>query len=136
ESLRQLLSLAITRSNLVGEYERANAYLEEAARLDADAHDVREDRIPSGGRLIVAQANAVHAIDPVATKIIEESEIGGTIYETLLATDIEGHLLPWLCEKWDLVDRGRRCVLTLRRDVQFSDGTPLTASDVKQSIET
>ena len=96
----------------------------------------REDRIPSGGRLVVAQANQVSAIEPVATKIIEESEIGGTVYETLLATDTNGHLLPWLCEKWDLVDHGRRCVLTLRRDVHFSDGTPLTAGGVKSSIET
>ena len=136
-SLQHLLSLAITRSNLVGEYERANAYLEEAARLGNDAEEIaREDRIPSGGRLVVAQANQVSAIEPVATKVIEESEIGGTVYESLLATDNNGHLLPWLCEKWDLVDQGRRCVLTLRRDVHFSDGTPLTAGGVKSSIET
>ncbi len=136
DSLRRLLSLAITRSNLVGEYEQANALLEEAARLDTDAPDaVSEDRIPTGGRLVVAQANQVNAIEPVATKIIEESEIGGTVYETLLATDTNGHLLPWLCEKWDLVDHGRRCVLVLRRDVHFSDGALMTAGSVKASIE-
>jgi ABC-type transport system substrate-binding protein/serine/threonine protein kinase len=137
EVLRQLLSLAITRSNLVGEHDRANTYLAEAAAIGTESQEsTREDAIPSGGRLVVAQANQVHAIEPVATKIIEESEIGGTVYETLLATDSDGHLLPWLCEKWELVDQGRRALLTLRRDVHFSDGTLLTASGVKASIET
>jgi ABC-type transport system substrate-binding protein len=136
DSLRQLLSLAITRSNLIGDYEQANAYLDESARLETGTSDIAtDDRIPTGGRLIVAQANQVQAIGPVATKVIEESEIGGTVYETLLATDLNGHLLPWLCEKWDLVDHARRCVLMLRRDVHFSDGTLLTAGGLKASIE-
>jgi ABC-type transport system substrate-binding protein len=136
DSLRRLLSLAITRSNLVGEYEQANALLEEAARLDTDsARCRRRGPDPHRRRLVVAQANQVNAIEPVATKIIEESEIGGTVYETLLATDTNGHLLPWLCEKWDLVDHGRRCVLVLRRDVHFSDGALMTAGSVKTSIE-
>ena len=113
-----------------------NTYLEEAARVGAGPRDAeREPQIPVGGRLVVAQANPVIAIEPVATKIIEESEIGATIYETLLTTDASGHLVPWLCEKWELVDGGRRCVLTLRGDVMFSDGTPLTAASVKESIE-
>ena len=134
-SLRELLSLAITRFNLAGEYEQANALLEEAATLVTGAAGASDDRIPTGGRLVVAQPNQVNAIGPVATKIIEESEIGGTVYETLLATDANGHLLPWLCEKWDLVDHGRRCVLALRRDVHFSDGALMTAASVNASIE-
>ena len=86
------------------------------ARSAPSARDAeREPQIPVGGRLVVAQANPVSAIEPVATKIIEESEIGANVYETLLTTDASGHLVPWLCEKWDLVDqRARGVVLTLR----------------------
>ena len=52
-------------------------------------------------------------------------------------TDANGHLLPSLCERWERRrSRRGRCVLTLRADVQFSDGTPLTAGGVKPSIET
>ena len=98
----RLLSLAITRSNLVGEYEQANALLEEAARLDTDAPDAAsEDRIPTGGRWSSRRPTR-STPSSRCHEIIEESEIGGTVYETLLTTDTNGHLLPWLCEKWDL----------------------------------
>jgi hypothetical protein len=90
---------------------------------------------PHGGRLVVAQANQVNAIEPVATKIIEESEIGGTVYETLLATDTNGHLLPWLCEKWDLVDsRPAGASGAPAETVHFSVGALRPRAAVKSSI--
>ncbi|MEO8718865.1 MAG: ABC transporter substrate-binding protein, partial [Burkholderiales bacterium] len=137
DTLTRTLSLAATLANLAGEYDRANAFLEEAARLGTDAVDVqREADIPIGGRLVVALASPVRGIEPVATTIIEESEIGATVFETLLTTDARGHLVPWLCERWEAGPTARVFGLTLRRDVRFSDGTLLTAAAVKLSIET
>ena len=137
ESEARLLSLAATLANLAGEYDRATALLDDAAQLGTEGREGEaEVVVPSGGRLVVAQANPVRAIEPVATTIIEESEIGATIFEPLLGTDPNGHLIPWLCERWEAADEGRRFILTLRRGVRFSDGTPLTAAGVKQSIET
>ncbi|HSC27297.1 MAG TPA: ABC transporter substrate-binding protein, partial [Vicinamibacterales bacterium] len=136
ESEARLLSLAATLASLAGEYDRATALLDEAAHLDTgrlEAEGVAVIR--TGGRLVVAQANPVRAIEPVATAIIEESEIGATIFEPLLGTDVNGHLIPWLCERWEAADEGRSFILTLRRDVCFSDGAPLTAAAVKRSIE-
>ena len=137
DTLTRTLSLAATVANLAGEYDRANALLDEAARLGTEAVDVqREAEIPIGGRLVVALASPVRGIEPVATTIIEESEIGATIFEALLTTDARGHLVPWLCERWEAGPDARVFGLTLRRDIHFSDGTPLTAAAVKLSIET
>ena len=58
------------------------------------------------------------------------------VFETLLATDPDGATsCPALCEKWKSPRAGRAFRLTLRRDVSFSDGTPLTARAVKASLE-
>ena len=104
-SLRELLPLAATLANLVGEYDQANAYLDEAAHIGAaPGEDEAEDRVPVGGRLVVAMANPIVAVEPVAGTVNEEVEIGATVFETLLATDPNGHLVPWLCEKWEFAD--------------------------------
>lgn len=75
------------------------------------------------------------ATEPVAIRINEEREILTSVFETLLATDQDGNLLPSLCEKWEVKDEGRSVLLKLRSDVRFQDGHPLTAADVKNSFE-
>jgi ABC-type transport system substrate-binding protein len=136
ESLRELLSLGATLANLRGDYEKANEYQAEAAPLlrGSRAADT-EQEIPRGGCLIVGLANPIHSIVPPATGIVEESEIAGNVFETLLATDPDGSLVPRLCERWEADEMGRSFVLTLRPDVRFQGGRSLKASDVKQSFE-
>ena len=136
ESLRHLLSVAATLANFRGEYEKANEYLEEGARLapglkEADA----QEEIPRGGRLYVSIANPVKALDPINMELVEEAEILTNVFETLLATDQDGNLVPGLCERWEVSDEGKSFVLTLRDNIRFQDGHPLTAGDVKQSFE-
>jgi len=136
DTLARTLSLAATLANLAGEYDRANTLLEEAARLGTDGKEAqREAEIPTGGRLAVALASPIRAIEPGAVTVNEETEIGATIFETLLATDGNGHLVPWLCERWEAAQDARLFRFMLRRDVQFSDGTAVTAAAVKRSIE-
>ena len=135
ESLRHLLSLAATVANLRGEYEKANEYLEEVARLaPAKEAEIQEDT-PRGGRLIVAIANPAKASEPVNMELVEEAEILTNVFETLLETDHEGNLVPALCEKWEVINEGRSFLLTLRDQVGFQDGHLLTAEDVKRSFE-
>ena len=40
-----------------------------------------------------------------------------------------------LAERWETLDEGRRLRFHLRQDVKYYDGTPLTAEDVKTSID-
>ncbi len=137
ESLRQFLLLAATLANLRSEYEKANEFLEEAARLGATAKETEKEReIPRGGKLVVALANPVKPIEPATIETNEEMEVAANVFETLIATDARGNLVPQLCEKWEALDSGKTFLLTIRRGVRFSDGEPLTARNAKAAIET
>lgn len=57
------------------------------------------------------------------------------LYERLLSRDAEGELIPWLASDWEVSDDGLTYTFTLRDDVVFHDGTPMTAADVKFSLE-
>ncbi len=44
-------------------------------------------------------------------------------------------IVPGLAESWEVKDDGKVWVFKLRDNLKFADGTPLTAKDVKRSIE-
>ena len=52
------------------------------------------------------------------------------LYETLVRVDCEGRVMPALASSWRLSIDGRTWIVTLRAGAHFSDGTPVTASDV------
>jgi len=56
-------------------------------------------------------------------------------YDTLVRYDENGEIAPCLAESWDVSDDGLTYTFRLRDGVRFSDGTPLTADAVKQSID-
>lgn len=57
--------------------------------------------------------------------------VARTLCTPLLAADPEsGELLPAIAESWLVTDGGAGLTLRLRKDVRFSDGSPLGAEDV------
>lgn len=136
DSLSHMLTLAATLANLRGEYDQANRYLEEASSLAPAAKETEPQKeIPNGGRLVVAMATPLGEVDPVNMDLLEEQEILANVFETLLATDDEGNLIPSLCEKWQVSDDGTSVSFTLRDNVCFQNGEPMTAESVRQSFE-
>ncbi len=136
ESLMHLLSLSATVANLRGEYDRAREHLEEIQRIrGAEGGGQAEEAIPSGGTLTVALANPISAREPSAVGLDEEVEVLALVYETLFSTDDRGHLVPSLCEQWEVSDDARSLSITLRKNVLFHDGIPLVAQHVKDSME-
>jgi len=59
------------------------------------------------------------------------------IYEPLVRTDYSDGATtkPWLAESWEYTDGGATLEFTIRDDVTFSDGKPLTADDVAFSLD-
>lgn len=58
------------------------------------------------------------------------------MYECLVAMTEDGlGVRPWLAESYKMAADNRSCTFKLRTDVKFSDGTPMTAADVKFSID-
>ena len=51
-------------------------------------------------------------------------------FDSLLWLDAKGEVIPWIASKWESSPDGKEWRLTLRDDVKWQDGTPLTADDV------
>jgi len=57
------------------------------------------------------------------------------VFDTLLWKDSTGGVIPWLAQSWTRSPDGLEYVFTLRDGIQFHDGQPLTAEDVKFTFE-
>ena len=53
------------------------------------------------------------------------------LYETLVRVDCMGRVGPGLATSWRLEDNRHIWIVTLRENARFSDGTPVTAADVR-----
>jgi hypothetical protein len=53
------------------------------------------------------------------------------LYETLVRADCQGRVASGLAASWQLEADGRAWIVTLRENARFSDGTPVTAADVR-----
>src|SRR5690242_17226708 len=58
------------------------------------------------------------------------------IYDQLTRPTVDGlNIEPSLAQSWDISADGKTYTFHLRRDVKFHDGSPMTADDVKFSVE-
>lgn len=71
--------------------------------------------------------------DPAAQSDYGSASTIAQVFEGLTAVDAAGVVQPALAESWRLEDGGRRLVFTLREDLAYSDGSPITAEDVVAS---
>jgi peptide/nickel transport system substrate-binding protein len=89
-----------------------------------------------GGDLIFARTEDNTTMDPAAAVETETIYVLNHIFETLFVTSDDGtQVEPWLATGAELSDDQQTWTITLRDDVVFSDGTPLTSADVKFSVE-
>ncbi|WP_269502091.1 ABC transporter substrate-binding protein [Burkholderia sp. IMCC1007] len=85
--------------------------------------------------LRIALSGGIDQLDPARTANGPDLAIISQIYETLLALDPKtGKLLPNLATSYTLKEP-TLWEFKLRNDVRFQDGKPLTAADVKYSID-
>ena len=75
-------------------------------------------------------------LDPVLNDANVDIWILSNIYDTLLLPTDDGQgVKAGLATDWKVSDDGLSVVLTLRDGIKFSDGSPITAEDVKWSLE-
>ncbi|PWT88400.1 MAG: hypothetical protein C5B54_10685, partial [Acidobacteria bacterium] len=134
DALSKLLSLGATVANLRGEYAKVKQYLDEAERLKPATRE-KEETVPQGGVLQVALPVPLTAFHPVRSSIIEENEVSANVFENLLGMDEHGHIVPQLCESWEVLEKGKSFSFTIRPDVRMHDGVLLTAEQIKTALE-
>ncbi|MEG0640824.1 MAG: ABC transporter substrate-binding protein, partial [Clostridia bacterium] len=74
-------------------------------------------------------------IRPLEPKERDIVSLYGMVYESLVTIDDNGIPQPLLAENWTENGGGQTWTFTLRENITFSDGTPLTANDVVASCQ-
>jgi ABC-type transport system substrate-binding protein len=133
DALGKLLPLGITVANLRGDASRARELIAEAEQLRTRSSVAAPTT--TGGIVRVALAGRAAATEPALAQLVEDVEVLANVFETLLATDEHGNVVPAVAELWEVSDGGKRCKLSLRAGVKWHDGSELTAADVKASLE-
>ena len=72
-------------------------------------------------------------IRPLTPQERDMASLYGVVYESLVTVDDNGLPQPLLAESWTESGGGQTWTFTLRENITFSDGTPLTAQDVVAS---
>lgn len=76
-----------------------------------------------------------HSFHPVTSDNRTNLNLGGLLYEGLFALDQRFEPHPVLCQDYSTSEDGRTWTFTLRPEVTFSDGSPVTAALVAGALE-
>ncbi len=87
----------------------------------------------AGGRPLRYLAGEIGTLDPAFISDASDVQLLLQLYAGLTRIDEEGSVYASLADRWEVSDEGRTYTFHLRDDLRFSDGTPLTAADVRRS---
>lgn len=85
-------------------------------------------------RFASGEADVSEGLDPALLLTSNATSLSSALYEGLVRVDAKRKVTPWLAEKWNVRSDAKEWTFTLREDVKFHDGKPLTAEDVAYSI--
>jgi peptide/nickel transport system substrate-binding protein len=90
--------------------------------------------VQTGGTVRIGYAGAPADLNPGLGTLAEDYIMYELMYDSLLDIDLENNFQPEIATDWSVSDDGLTWTLTIRDDVVFHDGTPLTAEDVLYSL--
>jgi ABC-type oligopeptide transport system substrate-binding subunit len=76
---------------------------------------------------------SAESLDPAVQSDAGSAQVVAQVFESLTAIDTSLHVQPALAASWETQDGGRKVVFHLRSNLTFSNGAPLTASNVVSS---
>lgn len=92
--------------------------------------------IPQGGSMVESTFADANILNPIISSDNASSDINTKLYLGLLTTDeFSGEIIGELAESWTVSDDGLTYTFTLRDDVFWTDGTPVTAHDIKWNYD-
>lgn len=103
------------------------------------AADAPTDSAPVEGETFVVGLSpplpAQGTLNPAVSTQGGMQQAAGLLFSGLVEIDENAEPVPELATEWEILDDGATYVFSLRDDVVFHDGTPLTAQDVKWTYE-
>ncbi|WP_210479460.1 ABC transporter substrate-binding protein [Naasia sp. SYSU D00948] len=117
-----------------------SAVLATAACASSPSNERPGESNGSGGglgtaELTIAVAAPPASLDPAQLAEGEQAFIWASVFDTLLAVDQENEIQPNAAESYEYSDDLRTLTLTLRDDLTFTNGDPVTAEDVVGTLE-
>lgn len=88
-----------------------------------------------GGTLIGARAADAKGLDPHTQTAFSSFRMLEMVYDPLFTFDKDLKVVPNLADSWKWSDDSKTLTVTLRSNVKFHSGNPMTSSDVKFSFE-
>ncbi|MCR4393614.1 MAG: ABC transporter substrate-binding protein [Dehalococcoidales bacterium] len=86
---------------------------------------------PTGTIRVASVDFSYESTDP----IFYESFWGWSMYDPLVTWDNQGNYIPAVAESWTLSPDGKTWTFKIRKGIKFHNGDPLTAHDVKFSVD-
>jgi peptide/nickel transport system substrate-binding protein len=84
-----------------------------------------------GGRLVIGELGDPKTFDPITANETSSRDIYRLMFSKLLELDVPTQeIVPSLAESWTNAPDGKTWTFTLRKNLRWSDGEPLTADDV------
>jgi peptide/nickel transport system substrate-binding protein len=91
----------------------------------------------SGGSYTEGLVGSPKFINPIYSSLSEvDSDLTTLIYSGLIKIDKDHNLVPDLAENWTVSENQKEYIFTLKKDLKWHDGEPITADDVAFTIET
>ncbi len=87
-----------------------------------------------GGSLVEGIAGTPRFVNPLLAVSDADRDLTQLVYSGLLKAKPEGGYVPDLAESYTVSPDGLTYAFTIRADAKFSDGTPVTADDVKFTV--
>lgn len=88
-----------------------------------------------GGQFTEGVIGSPRFINPVLAVSQTDHDIAALVYSGLLRVSSDGSLIPDLAESFEVSENGSEYVFLLKEGLVWHDGKPLTAEDVKFTIE-
>jgi peptide/nickel transport system substrate-binding protein len=133
--LYAVLAILVLALTACGPDDQQSEPDEADAEPTADAGD-DDDGGEDGGTLRVANPQTIVELDPHGASSASRSTLAPMqhIMDSLVERDVNGDIVPRLATDWETPDE-LTWVFSLRDDAVFHDGDPVTAEDVKASLE-
>jgi len=93
---------------------------------------------PKGGRLVLSVPQSFDSLNPYILKAQSAAGLGTLVFESLMESSLDEPFSQYglLADEAELAEDGLSVTYHINPDARFSDGTPVTAEDVKFSFDT
>lgn len=90
-----------------------------------------------GGTINIALVGSPRFLNPVLNQINDvDKDLSTIIFSGLMKYNQQGELIPDLAQEYAIGDNGKIYEVTLRENIKWQDGQPLTADDVLFTVQT